>query len=681
MTQLGVLVLTLFLQATLVSLCAAGLVATARRRAGAALAVLTGLAVLLPAMAAWTFCPLPLPEWQPAAEEVAPRPASHAAGGERAEPAAAPVVPLAALRRSLPRLDMPPESAPAAVPALALLGGVYLVLLAFGVGRLLAGHVTLAALRRRSRPLTDPSLLQTLEQCRHRLGAPCQVALVECPEPGLTAVVGWWRPVILLPPEWRDWTPDECRAALAHELAHATGRHYLVGLVARCAEVVHAYHPLVRRLMRWLRWEQEIAADARAAEALGRGPYLHALARIALSRPSRQATFHAPAMDGGAFSRRIAMLRDGTRGRPLSGVARGLLITALAGVAALALTLRGPVAPAAPPQTADEQTPYDFRYVGGDDGDDGLDNAGVLAFRPARVLTQPGLERLRDWGEQVAAHFAGNKEFRLPRALHLENLDQVVIRLVGIKGVQPASWSLPVVPTVVVIKLKAEADWVALLKEMGGTVTEHRVGGHTCLSLVHPVVSDMSPIHFAVPDRRTLVLSLMQGDGQDEVFVRRVARAEDRLTRPGRETVLTAAIALLLSTQNEALYKIAESGKEVSEVANVLPAADFLGLGLELGETPTVRLFTETANAEAAQMLEKSVRRDSATLLALLDEMFKDDFGGDMQLLLCSRMARELLRGAEIQTDGALLRWTGGRTSVRTGSLIELLGKTVFASK
>ena len=97
------------------------------------------------------------------------------------------------------------------------------------------------------------------------------------------ATIGWRRPVLLLPSDWRTWTETERRVVLAHELAHVARRDYLTAVVARVATSIHFYQPLVLWLSRQLRIQQELAADSHAAAiAGGRQTYLTTLAQMAL---------------------------------------------------------------------------------------------------------------------------------------------------------------------------------------------------------------------------------------------------------------------------------------------------------------------------------------------------------------------------------------------------------------
>src|SRR5215831_16100721 len=128
------------------------------------------------------------------------------------------------------------------------------------------------------------------------------------------ATIGWQRPLLLLPFDWRDWDADERRAVLAHELAHVRRSDFPAGLAAQLSLALHFYHPLAHWLAARLRLEQELAADAWGARLAGGQPsYLATLARMALRRDGRAATGPARAFlpSHGTFVRRIEMLRNG----------------------------------------------------------------------------------------------------------------------------------------------------------------------------------------------------------------------------------------------------------------------------------------------------------------------------------------------------------------------------------
>ena len=127
------------------------------------------------------------------------------------------------------------------------------------------------------------------------------------------ATMGWRQPVILLPSNWRTWKPEELRAVLAHELAYIEHRDFATLCMAQFIAVFHFYHPLVHRLVSKLRHQQELAADAAAAElAGGRDQYVSSLVSLALQSDSQKVVWplrcFLPTSD--TFLRRIEMLKN-----------------------------------------------------------------------------------------------------------------------------------------------------------------------------------------------------------------------------------------------------------------------------------------------------------------------------------------------------------------------------------
>ena len=169
------------------------------------------------------------------------------------------------------------------------------------------------AYRKRTQLVTDRELLRILDAIRVRIGCDRRIALRESAEIAAPATIGWRRPVILLPPQWREWSEGERRVVLAHEVAHVVRGDFAGWLFAQFSVVLHFYNPLVHWLARRLRIEQELAADAWGATAAGgSGTYLTTLASMALRQDDRAANWAArpflPAR--GTLLRRIEMLRD-----------------------------------------------------------------------------------------------------------------------------------------------------------------------------------------------------------------------------------------------------------------------------------------------------------------------------------------------------------------------------------
>ena len=95
-----------------------------------------------------------------------------------------------------------------------------------------------------------------------RLGLLDAVRVVESRLIGTPTVVGWMRPIILLPvAALANLTPAQVEAILAHELAHIRRHDYLVNLLQSLGETVLFYHPAVWWVSGRIRAEREDCCD------------------------------------------------------------------------------------------------------------------------------------------------------------------------------------------------------------------------------------------------------------------------------------------------------------------------------------------------------------------------------------------------------------------------------------
>jgi beta-lactamase regulating signal transducer with metallopeptidase domain len=229
----------------------------------------------------------------------------------------------------------------------AVLAVVVLLAAAGGMIRLLVGVLAVRRQRTASRPLSDAALLELIDVLRAELGCIRPIEVRQSADLTTAATVGWRRPTLLLPADWSEWTPQQRRAILAHEIAHARNADFLSLTLGQIGVTLHFYHPLVHWLLRRLRLEQELAADAAAAQVSGgQRRYLTALAELALhdhhERLSRAACMFLPTQT--TFLRRIAMLRGKKElrdDRP-SPFARWATIGAVLVLGVLAAGLREP---------------------------------------------------------------------------------------------------------------------------------------------------------------------------------------------------------------------------------------------------------------------------------------------------------------------------------------------------
>jgi beta-lactamase regulating signal transducer with metallopeptidase domain len=125
-------------------------------------------------------------------------------------------------------------------------------------------------------------------------------ALVQVP-----TVIGWMRPVVLIPASALvGLTPSQLEAVVAHELAHIRRYDYLVNLLQTAVEIVLFYHPAIWWLSREIRQEREHCCDDVAVAVCGDAlVYARALTEIEVLRNITPRL--AMAADGGSLLARI----------------------------------------------------------------------------------------------------------------------------------------------------------------------------------------------------------------------------------------------------------------------------------------------------------------------------------------------------------------------------------------
>ncbi len=159
------------------------------------------------------------------------------------------------------------------------------VLVCIGLGLLRLG-VALFAVHRygaRAGRIEDAEARALLAGIKRELGCARRIELRESAGLGSPCTLGWVRPVVILPGDWRTWSERELRSVLAHEVAHVARGDFAVGILSQVGVALHFYNPLVWWLAGRLRLEQEMAADLCGARlAGGREAYLTTLARMAL---------------------------------------------------------------------------------------------------------------------------------------------------------------------------------------------------------------------------------------------------------------------------------------------------------------------------------------------------------------------------------------------------------------
>lgn len=235
-----------------------------------------------------------------------------------------------------------------AVAGFALLAGI-------GIARFIVGLWAVERHRRSSVPIDDAELEREFNLLVRQFKITRPVALRVAPSLIIPATIGWRKPLVLVPESFSDWSADERRVVLAHELAHVAERHYPLWLIGQFAVAANFYHPLVHWLCRRLRLEQELAADALAIEVFtDRRAYANILAGLALA-PSRSHTATASLglyMSRPLVMRRIAMLRQTAPAPRRSRLTSSLAALVLLAAATCAVGLRA----TAPAAASDETT-------------------------------------------------------------------------------------------------------------------------------------------------------------------------------------------------------------------------------------------------------------------------------------------------------------------------------------
>jgi hypothetical protein len=700
MNELGTTLVWLALQVTLVSLAAAGLYAALSRRGAGALAAGAGLAAAV-ALSAAALCPLPAWwDWgssaAPAAEvaEAATLPsAAPHPGPALSVPAgsdgAAPVWSLSALRSVWANVGgaaLRSASQHTAWPrwiALAFLLGT-------GAGgmRILVGLWGVRECRRRSERITDPALAALLEELRAEMRIARQVEARELSGLPAAATVGWLRPLILLPPDWREWGAEERRAVLAHELAHVRRGDYLAGLLARFGVALHFYHPLVYWLAARLHLQQELAADALGAgHAGGRGPYLKALARLALRQDARPVawparTFLSP---NGTLMRRVHMLRTKDRFPPyrLHRAVRALAVAVLAAVALGVSALRSPAQKVAGTaqaagerfyaggfrslrgfefKAAAEREPFDLSYLA-------PDATGGVAVRPSAIFGRPGKKKYADTLNMYLALGSKAMGFREGLTLPFDQLEQVsasafIKPMKGPEGKTALMLGQPVLRTA------KDYDWKGRFIDLMPGVEEVSYHGRTYYKVPEGKMPALGPqaVCFYLPDGRTLVM-LSEAGVRQVIDHKRVERRRFAWEDDWKE-VERGLFAVAVDNSDKGWLKDRRPDDDLNEAElEVARHLNSLVQGVD-GDTA----FTVTAvgrcdsEAGARKVLRAAKELLGGDVVKELEKAAKE--GPDGITGRECRCGLELLHNAHMKRDGECVRWT----STVQADLAELLG-------
>jgi beta-lactamase regulating signal transducer with metallopeptidase domain len=214
-----------------------------------------------------------------------------------------------------------------------LLGVAFLSLRSAG------GFLLLERERRRQSAIVSDRVLAICHALQQHLGLERTIQYCECKWLQAPAVIGWFRPLVLLPVTALTGLSDEqLQSIIAHELAHIQRFDAFVNVFQIAVETLLFYHPTVWWLNKRIRAEREHCCDDVAVSLCG-NPVEYARA-LTLMEEWRSAPALAMAANRGPLSERIFRvlgLKSIGAGKRGLGVAGGVLCLTAALVAGNAL--------------------------------------------------------------------------------------------------------------------------------------------------------------------------------------------------------------------------------------------------------------------------------------------------------------------------------------------------------
>ena len=271
-----------------------------------------------------------------------------------------------------------------------------------------AGFLLIERLRLKCGTPVSGALRMRCLELQRRIGLQRVVRYCESLQMDAPAVVGWFRPVILLPVSaLTGLTADQLSAVIAHELAHVKRFDAFVNVFQMAAETLLFYHPAVWWLSKCIREEREHCCDDVAIAVCGNAvAYARALAAMA---EWQTAPVLAMAANRSPLAERVARLlgagklHGGLRGAGIAGSVVCLCASILAGNALLHAaqqnqTVKSESRPTAAvqPVLAGSEHPAAIGsqpVIAGDE-------SGVIEKRPEGLLPAPAIEPHRMFFQQ-----------------------------------------------------------------------------------------------------------------------------------------------------------------------------------------------------------------------------------------------------------------------------------------
>jgi beta-lactamase regulating signal transducer with metallopeptidase domain len=268
--------------------------------------------------------------------------------------------------------------------------------------RLLFGWLRAHSIAKRNASEAAPEWQRAAARLARALELRRVVQLLESAAVEVPTVIGWLRPVVLLPAATlTGLSTEQMEMILAHELAHIRRNDFFINLMQAVVETLLFYHPAVWWISNRIRVEREHCCDDVAVAVSGKPlVYARALTRLEELRIEDNQAFLAA--NGGSLIgriRRLAGARAESPNAPSRFVAGAALLTVLlALIIAPSLPLRGEQQKADPPApkpkaaqtTVDvkaEQANNDDEADDAEDPDaDGPDDEATPAIAPRAAI-------------------------------------------------------------------------------------------------------------------------------------------------------------------------------------------------------------------------------------------------------------------------------------------------------
>ena len=315
--------------------------------------------------------------------------------------------------------------------------------------RTAGGLLLMERMRRREVEPVTRQLYEKYLALQRKMGLERVVRYCQCVQLDAPAVLGWFRPVVLMPARALTGLSEEQLAMIiAHELAHIRRLDCFVNLFQIGAETLLFYHPAVWWVSQRIRTEREHCCDDEAVRICGDAVnYARALTAM---EEWRTAPSLAMAANRSPLSERVVRLLglDGAAGRfRVAGLAVG--VACLAGAMLAGNAFLGVAQAALGSRSNPNQTQERSRLTAGEEQGSG----SVIVVRPASAAAaakhfasseQAGKDKendkLKDVKQERDDEQAGKKESYLDamEAAGFKNLTADELIAMKIQGVTPA---------------------------------------------------------------------------------------------------------------------------------------------------------------------------------------------------------------------------------------------------